>query len=185
MNFWENRKNVPSIGNPNLKISGSYFGESMSYTDEGPPDIMIALKPWSLIYWAVVASGKSSDSTCNSRTFRSMTYNKVYMVKLMLFWNYKNFLPFHIELQHQELLRDHWMFFHFRQLKISLYSFFVPRYNTVKKDIERKKIVIMHFCLNHKNFLMVKIFSLTKWALLLTRTAEWERLFYVAYLHKI
>lgn len=40
---------IPKIGNPSLKISGSYVGASTSYTELGPPEMIMALNPWSLM----------------------------------------------------------------------------------------------------------------------------------------
>lgn len=36
---------LPKIGRPSLKMSESYFGASLSYTEFGPPEMIMALKP--------------------------------------------------------------------------------------------------------------------------------------------
>lgn len=123
--------NSPSIGNPSLKMSGSYLGASTSYTELGPPEIMIALKPWSLMYWADVANGRISDSIWSSRTFLSMTCKWVrnnYFRSSAARWC--NSL-FHIELLHPEWWLGRLLFYHFqRSVLCQVYSFSAPRCNT-------------------------------------------------------
>ena len=65
---------MPNTGNPAVMSAVSVCGASGAYTEDGPPDRMIALGFMAIICSTGIVLGTISEYTCASRTRRAISW---------------------------------------------------------------------------------------------------------------